>query len=314
MFTRSRQPRILIALLALILLYGCSLRRIAINKIGDALASGSSTYETDDDLELVGDALPFGLKLIESLLQESPEHLGLLRTACQGFTTYAYIYVQQVAEMVAERDLQRSRRMRARARRLYLRAHAHGLRGLEVDYPGIGSSLRTAPQGALDDARPADVPLLYWNAAALGLAVSVSKGQARMLARLPEVEALLDRALELEESWNDGALHEFRIVLAGAKPGATDFARIERHYQRALELSGGARASLHVAYAEVVSVRRQNHDQFRSLLEEALAIDPDAHREIRLSNLVAQRRARWLLSRVDDLILTGAGHPAADPG
>ena len=39
-------------------------------------------YETDDDLVLVGDALPFGLKLTESLLAQSPNHRGLLLTAC----------------------------------------------------------------------------------------------------------------------------------------------------------------------------------------------------------------------------------------
>ena len=69
----------------LLLTDGCSIKRMAINKIGNALASGGSTYETDDDLELVGDALPFGLKLIESLLAESPRHRGLLLAASSGF-------------------------------------------------------------------------------------------------------------------------------------------------------------------------------------------------------------------------------------
>jgi hypothetical protein len=31
---------------------GCSLRTYAINMVGDALASGDSVYETDDDIEL----------------------------------------------------------------------------------------------------------------------------------------------------------------------------------------------------------------------------------------------------------------------
>ena len=85
---------------------GCSVRRYAINKIGDALASGGSTYESDDDIQLVGEALPFGLKLIESLLAESPDHQGLLMAACQGFTTYAYVYVQRDADKIADDDIQ----------------------------------------------------------------------------------------------------------------------------------------------------------------------------------------------------------------
>jgi predicted anti-sigma-YlaC factor YlaD len=39
------------------------------------------------------------------------------------------------------------------------------------------------------------------------------------------------------------------------------------------------------------------------LLKQALAIDPDARPEWRLSNIVMQRRARWLLSREEELFV-----------
>ena len=291
-------------LLLLMSLSGCSVRRFAINKVGDVLASGGSTYATDDDVDLVGEALPFGLKLIESLLAESPDHRGLLLAACRGFSTYAYIYVQQEAERAADESLQRSRRLRERARRLYERARRHGLHGLQVAYPKVTEQLLEADAtAALAEVRKKDVPLLYWNAAALGLAISVSKGDAALLARIPQVEALLARALELDETWDGGALHEFEVVLAGARPARPDFEAVRQHYERAEALSGGNRASLFVAYAEAVSVRRQDRSEFLALLERALSIDADAHQEIRLLTLVAQRRARWLRDRVDELIL-----------
>src|SRR5207249_4372307 len=71
----------------------CSLKRVAVNKLGNALASGGSTYERDEDPDLVAAAVPFGLKLYESLLEESPKHRGLLLAACSGFTAYAYAFV-----------------------------------------------------------------------------------------------------------------------------------------------------------------------------------------------------------------------------
>ncbi len=64
----------LIALTMLVMGSGCSIKRMAIN----ALASGGTTFESDDDPDLVGKALPFSLKLLESLLAESPRHTGLL--------------------------------------------------------------------------------------------------------------------------------------------------------------------------------------------------------------------------------------------
>jgi hypothetical protein len=115
---------------------GCSLRTYAINMVGDALAPGDSVYETDDDIELVGAALPFGLKLTESLLAQSPDHPGLLLTACRGFTMYSYAFVAYEAELLNEVDLDRTRAMRRRARKLYLRGARYGFHALERNYPG----------------------------------------------------------------------------------------------------------------------------------------------------------------------------------
>ena len=300
-----RKQTLLLPLVLLLALSttGCSIRRYAINKIGDALAEGGSTYESDDDIQLVGEALPFGLKLIESLLAESPEHKGLLTAAAQGFTTYSYVFVQRDADMIADEDLDAARRIRLRARRLYLRAHRYGLRGLEVSHAGIAEPLRTAPETAVAVLEKKDLPLIYWTAAALGSAISVGRNDASMLARLPEVEALLDRAIQLDEGWQDGVLHEFQVVFASAKPGAVDYEKIRRHFERALDLSDGTHAALYVAYAEAVCVPKQDSKQFRAMLDRALAIDPDETERIRLANLIAQERARYLLAHIEDLIL-----------
>ena len=304
----AAKPWCAIAVCALaILTSGCSVKTYAINMVGNALASGNSVYETDDDLELVGAALPFGLKLTESLLAQSPDHPGLLLTACRGFVLYAYAYVDYPAKLAADEDLERARALRARARRLYLRGFHYGVRAIERSYPGFGEALLTQPDVAvrtISSARTSrDIPLLYWTAASLGLAISVSPNDAALLARLPEVRALLGRALELDEAWGAGALHEFEVTLAGSVPGVLDVAAITRHFNRAVELSGGRSAGAYLAYAEAVSIPQQNAAEFRTLMAQALAIDADADPQTRLVNLLALRRARWLVSRADELIL-----------
>lgn len=286
---------------------GCSIRRYAVNTIGDVLASGGSLYESDEDLVLIGDALPFSLKLIESLLAESPNHRGLLLSATRGFVLYAYAYVHDEAERLARDDVHRARALRDRARRLYLRAVRYALRALEHAYAGFAEQLSAQPRVAVQrigmEAADRDTPLLYWTAVALGLAISVSKNEPTMLARLPEVEALLDRALALQEDWNAGALHEFTITWVAARGAQSEGEAIRRHYERALMLSHGRRASVYVAYAEAVAIPNQDRPAFMALLHEALAVDLDADPEHRLLNMIAQRRARWLLERVDELFL-----------
>ncbi|MGQ0735073.1 MAG: TRAP transporter TatT component family protein [Acidobacteriota bacterium] len=306
----SRWPHVLM-LLALVST-GCSLKTYAINMVGNALASGNSVYETDDDLGLVGAALPFGLKLTESLLAQSPDHPGLLLTACRGFVLYGYGYVHHAAVLDAETDLDLARLGRDRARRLYLRAFGYCVRGMERWYPGFGQALSADARGLAARITPKtaarDVPWLYWTAASLGLAVSAARDDAAMLARLPDVQALLDRALALDESWDEGALHEFSIVVAAAAPGAPNVARIRQHYDRAVALSAGKSAGVHVAYAEAVSIPQQNGAEFRAMLEKALAVNSDLTPANRLVNLFAHRRARWLAAHADELIL---GDPPA---
>lgn len=286
---------------------GCSIRRFAIGKIGDAIASGGTTYTSDDDLELVRSALPFGLKMMESLLAETPRHKGLLQAACLGFTSYSYLYVHQESDRAAVNDLAEAARLRARARRLYERGHGYCLRGLEVSYRGISERLWRDPATAVVAFKAADVPLLYWTAASLGLSVSVSRGDAAMLARLPEVDAMLWRALHLDEDWEYGALHEFRVSFASAVPGAPDYEQLRIHFERALQLSDGKHAGLFVAYGEAFAIPQQKREDFQQLLDRALAVDPKDTPEVRLANIAAQQRARWLLDRIDDLILKSDG-------
>ena len=70
--------RILLPFVVLLALNGCAVRELAVNSFGDAVAQGGSAFSGDDDPELVRAAAPFSLKLIESLLAETPAHKGLL--------------------------------------------------------------------------------------------------------------------------------------------------------------------------------------------------------------------------------------------
>ncbi len=305
MFAFYLRAAFLIPLAVLFTTTGCSIQKFAANKLGDALANSGTTFASDDDPILIRDASPFSLKLIESLLSENPNHSGLLLAATKGFTQYGYAFVQQDADEMEERDLTTARALQARARRLYLRSRNYGLRALEVNYPGFEKVLRKNPKEAVTLAGIKDVPLLYWTAAAWGATISASKDNPELVADQPIVEALIDRAFELDEDFDNGAIHTFMITYESARQGAKgDFAiRSKKHFDRAMELTEGKLASPLVTFAETVCVNKQNRVEFQSLLNRALAIDADAKPEWRLMNLVTQRRARWLLSRMDQLFV-----------
>src|SRR5436853_3928015 len=110
-------------LLLLATLTGCaSVQHLAVDKLGNALATQGDSFAADDDPELVGDAIPFSLKLIESLLAQRPAHAGLLLAATCDFTQYGYGWIEQGADELADADPAAAALQRERARRLYLRA------------------------------------------------------------------------------------------------------------------------------------------------------------------------------------------------
>lgn len=274
---------------------------MAANAVGDALSGGGSVWMSDNDPELIKEAIPFGLKTNESLLEISPEHVGLLEASAQGFAAYAFL-LKEEADRTEAGDLEQARHLRGRASKLFIRGRDYALRGLEVRHAGFTDSLKSDREAALAETDEKDTGLLYWAGAAWAGALSVDKDNLQLIAEFPTAGALMGRVMELDETYNEGSAHEFFVAYEAGRPGGSlEVAR--KHYERALELSGGERASVYLALAESVSVSEQNVREFRAMLDQARAIDPDERPENRLLNIIAQERADWLETQIPDLFL-----------
>jgi predicted anti-sigma-YlaC factor YlaD len=288
-------------LLGALLLSACSIQGIAVNLMGDAISGGGGVYASDDDPDLIREAIPFGLKTYESLLAVQPEHKGLLLSAASGFTAYAYL-LQDEADRLDEADLSRARELRARSRKLYLRGRDYALQGLGVAHPGFTEILNKDAPSALVKTTVGDVPFLYWAGVSWAGALTAAKDDMHLIAALPIAAALVGRVLQLNERYELGAAHEFFISYEGSRPGGSA-SQAREHYRRALEISHGQRASVHLALAEAVAIPEQHVEEFRRLIRAALAVDPDKVPAVRLANTLAARRARWLESRIPNLFL-----------
>ena len=298
---RARRGGLVLILATTLGSSACSPSRFVASSLGDALAEDSLVYAGDDDIELVGSAIPFGLKTMETLIVEVPEHRALLTAAARGFTQYAYVYVQLPADEVEEHDVAAAYDERARARKLYLRARDYGLRGLGFSDGDALARLRRNPARALSSTTPEDMEALYWTGVAWSAAISLGKDDPALIADLPVVDALVARAAILDPDFDQGGLQTFLISYEMGRPtgGAEALDIADGHFRRAVELSQGQRVAPFVAMAESVTVARQQREAYENLLEQALAIDADARAEWRLANHVMQRRARWLLAHSD---------------
>jgi hypothetical protein len=303
--TVARRTRLATQLLLSTCLAACaSVHHIAAERLGDAMASSGSGFSGDDDPELIRAAAPFSLKLMESLLQETPQHAGLLTATAAGFTEYAYAFVQEDADELEAQDIAASQALRRRAHGLYLRARDYGMRALETQHANFGAKLRRASAAAAAELDQRDAPAIYWTAASWAAAISLDKDSPDALADLPLVAALLGRLQNLDADYDHGALVALLMSYESGRPGARDpQAQVRHHFERAVRLSEGQKAGPYVAFAETVCVQTQDRGEFVATLQQALAIDPAQRPQWRLENRVMQRRARWLLTQADQLFL-----------
>ena len=300
-------PRLcLLAALLLILLPACSVKRLAMNQVGDALAASGTTFASDNDPELIREAIPFTLKLVESVLAETPGHRQLRTAAAAYFTQYAYGFIQLEADYVEIDNFDQAEAMRTRAKHLFLRARDHGLLRLEREHPALRTALQTNPAKAAATLEDPDlVEPIYWTAAAWGLAIALSKDDPFLIAEIPQMEALIDQALRLNSTWNRGAIHSFLVTFEMIRqPNGQDReAQSRMHFEKAIAASQGHLLSPYVSLAEAVSIQNQDANEFQALLETALAINVDEYPPARLVNLLMRKRAQWLLSQREELFL-----------
>ncbi len=284
---------------------GCSIQKMAMNSVADTLSQPGEVFTGDEDPKLVGDALPFSLKLMESIREGAPEHIGLHVALASGFTQYAYGWVLFPAEKLESTDFKASQTEIRRASKLFLRANRYAWTALELAHPGFQKAYQNDRPHAMAMLTKEDVASVYWFAGSLAMAIKTDLMNTDLLQRLDEAGAMLLRALELDESFGNGMIHEalvsYYVALGESRGGGLEKAK--PHYDRALTLSEGKQAGIYLTWAENFSVLNQNRDEFIDYCQKALAVDLEKAPAYRLSNTLMQQRAAWLLGRVDDLIL-----------
>ena len=290
------------AFLCLLSLASCSINKMAINAVSNALTGEGSAevFTGDSDPQLVGDALPFAIKMYEALLAQNPNHQGLLLTTGSLFIMYANAFVQGPAEMLDPIDYYYEQiEEKERAKKLYLRGNVLLTSALDKKYPGFNSA--EVEDGTIEvllkKCKKEDVPMLYWAAAGGFAAYSIDLFDFDLASNIPEWGAMMARAYELDPDFNNGAIDDFYILYYASLPEhmGGDKAKAKFHFNLALEKSLGLAAGPYVSYAQAVCVPAQDYHAFRENLEKALTIDPDDNPSNRLVNMLSQKKAKYML-------------------
>ncbi|HSO20130.1 MAG TPA: TRAP transporter TatT component family protein [Desulfosarcina sp.] len=268
---------------------GCALHKKA-NVAGAAAlvedVARASNRQTD--LRVIREGMPAYLMLMDGMIEAWPDNDRLLIAAAQAYASFASAFV-------AEDDAYRSALL-GRSKRYALEALA--LRGIEEPL--------TAPfeafEAAVQRADRQDLPFIFWAGSCWGNWAAAHMSSIEAMAELPRVEALMRRALALDEGYYHGGPHLFMGIWYAARPRVAggSLERARAHFEKALELGQGKFLMAHVTYAEYYARKAMDRELFTSLLEKALATPAGIVPELTLLNTVAHQKAARLLEQADE--------------
>jgi predicted anti-sigma-YlaC factor YlaD len=319
---------------SLLLLSSCStIEKAGINMISNAMAGEGSgeLFTGDNDPELVKDALPFILKMYEMLAEKDPENAELRLATGSTFIMYSNIFIQTPAGMLPDEEFMDQHYMINRSKKMYRRGTEYVLDALELRHKGFRDKME---QGLIDDAlsdmEKDDVASLYWAASGLMGEFSCDPFDFNLGPGIYKPVALIYKALELDETFNNGAIHDLLIAINSSLPvelmykqgtggksqtaiftdkyyGSmqldTSFDKARYHFARSVDISGGLSASPYISLASSVSVNEQNIVEYEELLNAALEIDPESFPEMRLAAIIYREKAQWLLDNKSNYFL-----------
>lgn len=323
---------IILFILGSLLLVSCrTLEKKAIRSVADMLSSpdGAGAITSDDDPQLIADALPLALKIYEILLAQDPENDELIIATGKNFAMYSGGFVLLPADMMDDELWEEADAARRRAKKLFRRARDYLLSALDLRHEGF---LAAMDSGEYDTAVAMlgneDADAAYWAGLAwLGMA-STDPLDVEVLTTVDKAALLMYRSMELDDSVS--GIHDMMIQLQVSLPSSilatmrdrspltaafmdayyksagvgTDLReRAFFHYDRAIALSKGLDPSPHITMASAISIKEQDVENFRGYLNAALAIDPEENPETRLMTLIYQNKAQWLLDHIEDFFL-----------
>ena len=270
--------RLCLTAAAALLVGGCS--TLIGGKAADTLAAA---ILNQDDPELVSSGIPAYLLLLDGLISQHPDSGPLLSAGAQLFALYGSRFVPP------ERAIALTAKARRYGQRTICLAHEPACHWRNVAYEQLAVEL--AAVGKKDI-----VPLYSYAVSWLSNLDAMSEDWTAV-AELPWVEAVLERALALDETYEHGAIHGYLGILNSLRPpalgGRPEVARA--HFERAIELSGGRDLSIKVEYARRYARLVFDQELHDRLLTDVLNAPAEAP-AYTLFNVLAKQQAQSLLA------------------
>jgi hypothetical protein len=283
---KSAQNTLIVTTLVLVIGTGCA--NLLYNATSNVATSLSHAMLNHDDLDTIEAAAPAYLLMADAMLQAYPKDIALLTAAAQMYNAYANVFVSEP---------ERAKRLTQRALDYAQRA-ACRQRSLACDWR---KQRFTNFKDHLNELTIDDVPVFYAFGSSLAGWIQARSDDWNAIAELPRVTAIMQRVIELDETYQQGAAHLYlgvtNTLLSPAMGGKPEVGR--EHFEQAIRLSNGQDLTVKVLYARHYARLVFNRELYERLLQEVISADPIVP-DLTLGNMLAQQQAKELLVKANN--------------
>jgi len=304
---KATQVKIVALLVVLLSLSACSPRRLIVNQVANMMDTGMTAYEQDDDLQLIREAFPGNIKLLEALLENDPQNADILILLSRLYASYTLAYPEgdlDKAQFRAPGGSEEVDSLRTKVNRYYIKGAEYALRALETRHPGCREKLRniTSIEPFLSTMKKKDVPALFWYGFNLGAYINRNLDSVRAVSKAHIAEKAMKRVIALDPEYYHGSAHLFLLIYYASRPpllgGSLEAA--EWHYRELKRIAGEDFLLADLFYARFYLPLRQDRERYIQLMNRILTHSggPESYR---LFNAIAADRAEIYLAATNEL-------------
>lgn len=282
--TEYFKMRLIIILFIMLLSSACSMDKMLVRASLPLIEGGVEALNMETDLELAEASIPTNLVLLEGMIGIDPENIILHTYAAQAYYGLGYGFNEDHRQK--------------RASNFYLRGRKHGLTALALSgAKNLARANFDSFESELKNLDEDDVPTLFWTASNWAKWIDMNRDKPESIAQLPKPTALMQRVLELDETFYYGGAHMYFGVYYGNRSPmfGGNFKKSHQHFDRAREITNGKLLIADLLQAQYLARQEFDREDFHNRLTKIIEAPDDLYPELGLINQIAKRKAQMLL-------------------
>ncbi len=278
--------KLFITALTLLTLSACSMNKMMVNMSLPMIEGGIEAMNQEPDLQLAEDSMPANISMLNGMIHLDPENVQLHVYAAQAYYGLSYGFNEDTS--------------RKRANTFYLRGLKHGLIALELDgLKDVKQLSNNELEQKLQKLDKDDVPALFWTASNWAKWIDLNRDDPASLIQLSKPTAMMQRIIELDDTFYYGGAHMYFGVYYGARAPmfGGDFKKSRQHFDRARAINNDKLLIVDLLQAQYLSRQMYDQNDFHTRLTRVIDAPEDIYPELTLLNQIAKRKARLLIKQ-----------------